>query len=223
MADMDTTYGGGRATTTTRGLGGAGALFDPQLLGALLAQGLKRKEEDRAFDLRQRQRFEQAQPAAKPALPATYGGGLGAGGARGMSSRMAFPDIAARSMQAPERSSADTFMENRERDARLAQIQAGTGPAPTREVGGPGIIAGRTLDPMAMNAYQRRLYLPQAAQTVQGPAETNIGGELEEFDQQNLRRLARQNAFEKLRAGSGPTRVTGWTPIPGDAPAAGRR
>jgi len=72
----------------------------------------------------------------------------------------------------------------REQEFRNAQIrgeilrlQAQSGQAPVRMVTGAGIIPGYTLDPLAMNYYQRQAYLPTSAQgypSGAAGAETNI-------------------------------------------------
>jgi hypothetical protein len=53
--------------------------------------------------------------------------------------------------------------------AALEQIimrsQAASNPPPMRLVTGAGVNPGYVLDPNAMNAYQRQLYLPQATQS----------------------------------------------------------
>lgn len=47
---------------------------------------------------------------------------------------------------------------------QIAQrAMAAGGPPPTRMLAGPGITPGYTMDPLAMNAYQRELFLPQSA------------------------------------------------------------
>lgn len=43
------------------------------------------------------------------------------------------------------------------------QVAAKSRRAPTRTVSGPNIISGETVDPLAMNAYQREAFLPQAS------------------------------------------------------------
>lgn len=57
-------------------------------------------------------------------------------------------------------------MQDLEFRTALAQLQALTNPAPTREVGGFNMITGRTLDPLKMNAMQRQMFLPQNSEMI---------------------------------------------------------
>lgn len=69
--------------------------------------------------------------------------------------------------------------------AEIAKLQAASAPAPTKMISGPQIIPGQVLDPMAMNAYQRQLYLPQGASMSGGPTgqeearSRSLGGEVD--------------------------------------------
>lgn len=213
MPQMQTTYGGGQSTTATRGLGGGSAamMFDPSALGGLLQKRLRERDEDRAWELEQRglARQELHRAAAAPAASsAPRAASAAAGGARGGALRL--PEIGEKPVQTPEGRGVDARMEALEMGARIKQLEALTGPAPTRLVQGAGIVTGRTLDPLAMNAFQRQAYLPQGSATTLPPSERGIGEELEEFDEQNLLREARARALERMRAGDGPVRVTGW-------------
>lgn len=59
------------------------------------------------------------------------------------------------------RTSIKTNMDHlRDRD-EIMQMQAAQQPAPMRMVTGPGVTPGYVMDPNAMNAYQRELYLPK--------------------------------------------------------------
>lgn len=228
MADMETTYGGGRSTTTTRGLGaggGAGMLFDPSMWGGILAQRLKQREEDRAFEIQQRERFKRQQKtedeSADPrGFRAAAGGGV---------LRAAIPEIGE---PAPRRNrEVDPYEQKMKslayRDA-LMRSEAAGGPAPKTFVGPDytqsGFASHYTPDVNRMNAYQRQAYLPSESTTQMkrtaydprtGARQTESafgesGGDLEEFEDQNLRKQARRRALEKMQAGEGPTRVTGW-------------
>jgi hypothetical protein len=69
--------------------------------------------------------------------------------------------------------------------AAEAELQAQMNPAPTRMVHGAGIMSGRTLDPLAMNAFQRRAYLPNESQTITGPGSGMSGSK--EWEQMGAR------------------------------------
>ena len=58
----------------------------------------------------------------------------------------------------------------------ISQAQASRRAAPTRIVSGPGVIPGRTLDPLAMSALQRQLFLPKTSQEIPNYHEAMLRG-----------------------------------------------
>lgn len=144
--DVDTTYGGGRSTTTSRAPGlsvPAGGGMDTSGLADLLRRRFLERERERQAGLR------------------GFGGddtGLQMGAVR---QRMASEPEPSRSREADPYE--QKMKDLQYRDA-LARSEALTQPPPTRMIGGPGIIAGQTMDVMRMNPLQRQLFLPQASQ-----------------------------------------------------------
>lgn len=62
--------------------------------------------------------------------------------------------------------SLDREVRNAQATAEIERLQSLGRPAPTRMVYGAGILAGPTLDTMAMNAYQREAFLPKGSSDV---------------------------------------------------------
>lgn len=83
--------------------------------------------------------------------------------------RMAMEDAAIRRANAPQLGGGYDSLAGLRQSAEAAQLRAALAPPPTKMISGPQIIPGQVMDPMAMNSFQRQMYLPQGSSMTGGP------------------------------------------------------
>lgn len=149
MADISTIYTPGGTETATQGRAVPGMGGDLAPLLALLARRMAEKKQAAAAPAGGGVRRGSSEVLGRLAAPAPTGGG---GGGRGMA--LGSPEAA---------NPIDLQLDFARKAGEIERLNAMSRPAPMKMTYGFNREAGYTLDPAAMNAYQRQMFLPQSA------------------------------------------------------------